>query len=230
MYPTREPETEADRRLAICKSLRIASLAGAHKIIVSGIKKGVTSLLNKGLNANTLTSLGYDSAGMKRLGCNESDLKALGYEAESDAKGQASAAGGEGPPQTLQQMVAAGWRASELRRHGFTLHHCKTAGCDARECERLGFALNELATEFELHELKRVGFGVNDLVAIFTLPELKSAGFTATDMRNASYTIRELLKVGYSENQVRAAGFSNRELVQEGLTRQTVDKTTLQKW
>ena len=220
--------------MRICRSLGIASVGEAHRIVVAGVRKGVKTLLERGLDAQALCGLGYDSAGMKKLEYGEDDLKSLGYEVASGSEGERAAAGQWDPhrplrPQ-LEETISAGCRANELKQAGFTLHHCRTAGYDARELARLGFTLNELASEYGIHELKRVGFGVPELRLIFSGPELRSAGFTATDMRNAGYSIRELLSFGYSENQIRAAGFSNRELAHAGLSRTTVDKTPLQNW
>jgi len=224
-----ESDETPDSRAALCKSLGLANEAAVYRLIVACVRKGVEGLLAKGLDVETLARLGYDRAGMKKLGCTETDLQHLGYDAGPHSEphtpaAQPPAADGETFKERLERLVAAGHRAVELKSAGFMVHHCKAAGYDARQLERLGFSLNELAAEYALHELKRAGFGILDLRGLFSGVELRGAGFTATDMRVAGYTIKQLFGFGYSENQVRTAGFTNVELAREGLTRRTIDK------
>jgi intracellular multiplication protein IcmE len=227
----RQANETPDSRAALCKSLGLANEAAVYRLIVACVRKGVEGLLAKGLDARTLTRLGYDRAGMKKLGCTENDLQHLGYDAGPRAEPHAAPGrpqiAGETFKDQLEHLIAAGHGANELKSAGFTVHHCKAAGYDAREVERLGFTLSELAAEYTIHELKRVGFGVLDLRGLFSGSELRNAGFSATDMRIAGYTIKQLFSFGYSENQIRTAGFSNTELAREGLTRRTIDKSSL---
>jgi intracellular multiplication protein IcmE len=230
-----------DRRVEICRSLGIASMRELHRLVMEAAKMGIDRLLRKGLNAQTLTDLGYGAAGMKKLGFTQDELDRLGYGASpktaspESARPSAPHGAAEGAPETeaetirreLDRLIAQECRANELHQAGYTVHHCRIAGYDAREVAALGFSVSELAAEYDLPKLRRAGYGVRDLRTLFSGQELRGAGYSATEMRMAGFTVRDLLNFGYTENQVRGAGYSVKELLREGLSKQMVDKSRL---
>ena len=221
-------------RARICRTLGFESAAKAHEKIVAGATKGVELLLSRGLKAQQLQKLGYGAASMKKLGYSDRALKRLGFALGPPAGRSPSTPirakkAGEAELAQLRRMIDAGMHASALYGHGFTIHHCKKLGCDARELERLGFPLTELILVYGVVELRRSGFGVRELKTFFSGADLKQSGFDAAEMRGAGYSVRDLLNLGYNENHIRTAGYSIVELVREGLSRQTVDKRSLTK-
>ena len=83
----------------------------------------------------------------------------------------------------LRRMIDAGMHAPALYGHGYTIHHCKRLGYDARELESLGFPLTELIRIFGVVELHRSGFGVRELKTFFSGGDLKHGGFGASEMK-----------------------------------------------
>ena len=225
-----------DERLKICQALGFEDISQVHRLIMEGVHKGGQWLVSKKLNAEKLTALGYDLAGMRKIGYVDSALQKLGYPVHpAETKSPP-------PPETLpqvtqleqnqranlRQLVAQGLSANELRQRGYTVRHCRDAGIDARVLYRIGFDLHELVGEYSLPELKRIGFNPRELIHHYKGPELRNVGFSAQEMRCSGFSVRDLLNFGYNENQVIAAGYSTNELIREGLSRTTHDMTKLQ--
>lgn len=223
-----------DPRLNLCRKLGLTSRIQAHNLIAEGARKGPDTLLHHGLNADRLRKLGYTIEGMRRLGYTAEALARLGYkEATPESPAAAVRPSSERPAgdqltevkkPELRGLIEAGRRAPQLKERGWTVQHCKRAGCPISELIRLGFQLPELRQVCSAAELRREGFGPRELNRYYNGDELKSAGFSAGDMRLAGYTIRDLVRLGYNENHIRTAGFSNLELMREGLSRTTRDQ------
>lgn len=226
----------ADPRLEVCRALGIASVTVAYEIIVGGLTKGVDSLLQKRLVAANLIRLGYDAAGMRRLGYSDEALQRLGYPVGVPVKPVPAPEPRQpagGPPKALdldpnlpdgvkiQNLIAAGYRSSQLRDAGFTVHHCKKAGLSSLELSALGFSIHELAIVCSAAEMRRADFKPNELKNFYSAAEMRRAGFSAADMRLAGYGVRELINLGYLENHIRTAGFSTAEMLREGISKTT---------
>jgi len=219
-------KTSEDQRLRLCLAHGLKGVAGAYEFISSNASNGAAPLLQKKLDAHTLTVLGYGVAAMRKLGYVEEALGELGY-AERDASDS-------GPFQfqleqsnfvpELRELVDSGLSATELKKKGFTCFHCKKAGYDARQMIDIGFSLSEMSKVYTVYDLKRAGFSISELRNFFNGNDLRLAGFSSTDMRNAGYTIRDLKKFGYNDNHIKTAGYSTNDLSREGLAGPTVDK------
>jgi intracellular multiplication protein IcmE len=223
----------SDQRKEICRQLGLRNEMEVYQLVAAGAKSGPAVLLTRRLTAPMLTILGYDRAGMKKLGFSDKALQDLGYVApKPTASERPPTNSGEAPVineqggevEVIRQMMAQRLGPSEFRSRGYTIHHLKKAGFGVAEVERAGFQLDDMIQAFGASDLRRAGHGIRELRRHFQGHELRNAGFDATDMRNAGFTIPELLRFGYNENQVKGAGFSTNELIREGLTKQTVDK------
>jgi ribosomal protein L13E len=225
--------SDLSNREKICRDLGLGSPASLHSMILAGVKKAPTWLVEKGLNAQKLASLGYTLSGMKKIGYGDSALKLLGFKMESEglkpvekppAPHLQENPAGEHDPRVL---LKKGYTANELRQLGITLHECKRVGIDARDLFRIGFDIHELVGEFTLLELKRLGFNPRELKPFFDGQALRDIGFSGLEMRCAGFSVRDLLNFGFNENQIIGAGYSTNELIKEGLSRITSDMRSL---
>ena len=218
----------AQQRREVCRMLGLAGQGRVHELIVEGRHKGPEWLLQRGLNAQNLTKLGYHVDGMHRLGYSDTILRILGYRigdetvdaplSRHDRSHEPSAHSSE---TNVDSLIKSGMRARELHDAGYTIHHCKRAGYSAAKLDAMGFPLDELSRVCTPAELRRADFKASELRHYFRNEELKRAGFSAAEMRLAGYSVRDLLHLGYNENHIRTAGFSHNELIREGVGRLT---------
>ena len=230
---------------------------GAEALLQKGLNAQVLSQL--GYAAPAMVRLGYRAPALKQIGYPEYGGAAPSGEARARLSaapdntptsstspigpiGAKSAPSPGAPPKTLNKdpdrvtesdildLMARGCRAADLKNLGLNVHHCRKAGCDVADLERIGFAMEELARAFTAAQLRGAGYEARDLGSLYSGHDLRAAGFSAVEMRSAGYSIRDLLNFGYNENHVRTAGYSNAELLAEGLSRLTHDKTAVQGW
>jgi ribosomal protein L13E len=223
---------DEDERWSLCQNLGFNNPMQLHKCIQDGAGKNPAWLRSKGLIAKKLIPLGYDLAGMKRLGFSREHLIELGYitpEPETPPPKIEKEKFDKTDSDDVRELINKGYDAVDLRHMGVTVHHCRVAGFEARDLFRRGFRLEELKEEYSLTDLKGVGFNPRELVRYFPGHQMRAAGFTSQEMRCAGFTIRELLNFGYNENQIITAGYSINELLKEGLSRVTKDTTHLRK-
>ena len=229
-----------DVRLETCESLGIGSLLRVHEIITSCATDDPQCLLDRKLDADTLTALGYDAEGMHRLGSTDDALEALGYPMTSEPEPEPEPPPPpDDPPDEPQAktvdldpraLIAEGHKFSELKRLGLTVHRCKLAGVSARELASASFPLADLVEDFTPVELKGLGFTPREMGRFFDGSQLRHAGYTAVEMRVANYSPRDLLNFGYNENRVIAAGYSISDLTRAGLAIRTSDKKRFQQY
>lgn len=238
---------EGPSREELCRSLGFRNLIELHQCVQSGVKSGATPLLQKKLNAPTLTKLGYTVQALAKLGFKPEDLRLLGFsnvtplssstssaappQSPSAKPGSAPRIGGDGSdpgPVDIRALVNQGALAVDLKRRGFKAHHCKvTAGMSARELFRIGYTLDDLLEAFSPADIKAAGFNAREMSRFFSGAQLRSIGFTAFEMKVSGYTVRDLITFGYNENHIIGAGYSLNELVREGLNVRTVDRRNL---
>lgn len=219
----------------LCQSLGFRSLVDLHQLVQSGVKSGPAALLQKKLNAPTLTKLGYTAQALAKLGFRAEDLRLLGFSAipATAAAPKLAATPDSDLPfhpddpnkPDIRALVNGGALAVDLKRRGLKAHHCKVlANMSAREIFRIGYTLDDLIEAFSPTELKSSGFNAREMSRFFSGAQLRAMGFTAFEMRVSGYTVRDLITFGYNENHIIGAGFSINELVREGLNVRTVDR------
>ncbi len=232
-------ENDLQKRQQKCLALGIGSLVKAHEIIAEGVSKGPQGLLKRGINARTLRELGYDESGLKRLGYSREALRKLGFLPEPARPGNAPVQptakdaphGRTGEVNLIEEareLILAGASSGEIKRRGIAIHHCRLAGASARDLYRLGYAVDELVTEFSLREIRLLGLNPREMSRYVPGNELRNLGYSASEMRCAGYSVRDLLNFGYNDNLIIAAGYSTNDLMREGLARQTSDRDKMQ--
>jgi intracellular multiplication protein IcmE len=231
--------SESDTREELCRTLNIESVQRAYELVLTGARKPPEWLLKRGLNAEHLKTLGYDTVGMRKMGYTPTALAQLGYnvpvpeenvpapqnkepeKAKEKSEGPSADEGSERDPKAL---IEKGYGVHELKPLGITAHHCKLAGVEPRELFRLGYTLDDLVPEFNAAELRLIGFNARELSRYFSGEQLRRIGFSAVEMHNAGYSVRDLIRFGYSENHVVTAGYSVHELASAGLSKHTHGK------
>jgi len=232
--------SESDTREELCRTLNIESVQRVYELVLTGARKPPEWLLKRGLNAEHLKTLGYDTVGMRKMGYTPTALAQLGYnvpvpeenvpapqnkepeKVKEKSEGSAAEEESERDPKAL---IEKGYGVHELKLLGITAHHCKLAGVDPRELFRLGYSLDDLVPEFSAAELRLIGFNARELSRYFSGDQLRRIGFSAVEMHNAGYSVKELIRFGYSENHVVTAGYSVHELADAGLSKHTHGRT-----
>ena len=109
------------------------------------------------------------------------------------------------PPQSIEEMKAAGYSATELRAAMYRAHELKCAG----------FTLPQLRqARFRAAELRETNYPAMDLIAVgYTFQELKDGGFPTVELlRAAGHSATELISLRYSLAELREGGFTFTEL------------------
>lgn len=190
----------------------------------------------------------YDQAAMdalsqeeydKRDVCELADLQARGGDAFSSERVEEQAAqeGKLAPCFQLEELVAAGYPASLMRRAGCKLEALAEAGCSVHSLVQANFTISEIVelghgetgATFSPEQWERAGFACRSLKekkcslsylqrSGFDLKDLWDAGFTAREMRAHGFDAKKLTQVGASAAALGEAGFSAGELKAAGFT------------
>lgn len=217
----------ATDREKLCKALGFDSPVALHGFLVQSIRGDIGAIRRRRLDPAALGQLGYTRDGLRKLGCSESQLAAIGFERTGPPPEPERGPPAAEPPSSdaaaILALIARQTPHGRLREMGITAVDCRTAGADVGQLLRLGFPFSELCRVYTIQELKRAGNGVRDLATYFRDEELKAAGFSAYEMRLAGRSIQQLQRLGYNDNHIRTAGFSMGELIAAGLAKQTRD-------